>query len=100
MLRPLLIVGPAALGLLAGLSAAEPARAKPDPVAVERLVRQLGSESYAEREAASRQLRSLGRAVLPALEKATDNADPEVRTRARRTPPLPPEVSAERVDPG
>jgi hypothetical protein len=75
-LRPLRRL--AALGLVAFLAAAGP-----DP-RVEQLIRRLGSDSYAEREAAARALEGLGAAALPALRTAARGPDPEVRARAGR----------------
>jgi hypothetical protein len=46
------------------------------------LVRQLGSKSFSERAAASKALEELGEAALPALQKAADSADAEVRRQA------------------
>jgi RNA polymerase sigma factor (sigma-70 family) len=46
------------------------------------LVRRLGSEDFAEREAADKALAELGEAALPELRKARDSADLEVRRRA------------------
>jgi uncharacterized protein (TIGR03067 family) len=64
---------------------ATPAAALPRPSAVEiaRLVEQLGSPSFPEREEASRRLEALGDKALPALQKAARAAkDAEVRRRA------------------
>ena len=47
-----------------------------------RLVEQLGSESYSEREAAVAALERSGPAVVPALEAATRDSNPEVSKRA------------------
>jgi hypothetical protein len=55
----------------------------PDPVALLRLVGQLGSDSYAEREAASRGLDAAGELALPAVRQALRSSDPEIRRRAR-----------------
>ena len=51
-------------------------------VSPERLVEQLGSESYSEREAAVAALERSGPAVVPALEAATRDPNPEVSKRA------------------
>lgn len=48
------------------------------------LVTQLGSPTYAGRQAAGEALLTLGTAALPALRRAFDHADPEVRRRAER----------------
>jgi hypothetical protein len=51
----------------------------PDPA---ELLTQLGSPRYADREAAGEALVKSGRAALPALAKACESGDPEVRQRA------------------
>lgn len=63
-----------------------PAVAEPTTEAVaRRLVRQLGSESFQERETASKALRSLGEKALPALKHAAASSpDAEVRRRAAK----------------
>src|SRR5262249_30125199 len=48
------------------------------------LVARLGAPQFADREAAARALREVGRDVLPALRAASRSRDPEVRTRAAR----------------
>ncbi len=82
--------------LLAVLVAACPARAEPPsappksadnkPVSqadVELLVRRLGSDSFADREEAMKELRHLGKPALGALRRAAaGSTDPEVRRRA------------------
>lgn len=55
-----------------------PAVAEPE---ASRLVRQLGSSSYAEREAATIALRALGEQAIPALKLALASPDPEVKRR-------------------
>jgi HEAT repeat protein len=61
-----------------------------------RLVEQLGSERFGDREEASQQLAKLGKAALPSLKEATKSPDPEVRRRAQQLveqiepPPAPP----------
>ena len=54
-----------------------------DEIRVARLVRQLGSEEYAERTAADEELAALGPGVRASLEQAAQDADPEVRLRAK-----------------
>jgi uncharacterized protein (TIGR03067 family) len=64
---------------------ATPAAALPPPSAVEiaHLIEQLGSRSFQEREAASKQLEAMGVPAMGALQKAVNNAkDVEVRRRA------------------
>lgn len=64
------------------LLTAQPEPAKADPVP--RLIEQLGSKSFEEREAAVKRLEALGDAALPALREAVKSAtDPEVRRRAQ-----------------
>ncbi|HUR53543.1 MAG TPA: hypothetical protein VMZ71_05410 [Gemmataceae bacterium] len=48
-----------------------------------KLVEQLGSEDYAEREAASKQLDELGAAAFDAIRAGCQSNDPEVASRAR-----------------
>jgi uncharacterized protein (TIGR03067 family) len=62
------------------------ARALPPPTqsAISRLIEQLGSPSFPEREAASRSLETIGDKALPALQKAKTASDAEVRRRAGR----------------
>jgi uncharacterized repeat protein (TIGR01451 family) len=52
------------------------------PADIQRLVRQLGDESFNVRQEASHKLQKIGLNALPYLEDATDNNDPEVCTRA------------------
>jgi hypothetical protein len=65
------------------LLAADALRAGPEPGVAEHLVQQLGSEDFAQREAAAKALMKLGPAARPALEKAKQSDDAEVRKRAR-----------------
>lgn len=53
-----------------------------DPVVAE-LIRRLGSEQAAERDAATAQIKRLGPAAEPALREAAQNPDPEVAARIR-----------------
>jgi hypothetical protein len=64
---------------LTGADAARPA----EPPTVEQLIEQLGNKSFAEREKATKLLRDRGPAALPALRKAIENKDEEVRKRAQ-----------------
>jgi HEAT repeat protein len=54
----------------------------PAPPTVDKLVEQLGSRSFAEREKATKALRERGPAALPAVRKALESKDEEVRKRA------------------
>jgi hypothetical protein len=47
------------------------------------LINQLGSEQYAEREAAGRELAKYGAQALPALRQAARSSDAEVRRRVK-----------------
>src|SRR5712671_3377247 len=49
-----------------------------------RLVPQLGSEFFSVREATTNQLMQMGIEIKPVLVAARDDADPEIRVRARR----------------
>ena len=61
----------------------------PPPPTVEKLIEQLGSRSFAEREKATKLLRDRGPAALPALRKVLESKDEEVRKRAEALiPPL------------
>ncbi|HZT79053.1 MAG TPA: HEAT repeat domain-containing protein [Gemmataceae bacterium] len=65
-----------------------PAAKKPeapavDRKAIDRLIAQLGSDTFNERAAAARQLVALGEPVVPALRKALASADREIARRAR-----------------
>jgi RNA polymerase sigma factor (sigma-70 family) len=50
---------------------------------VAKLIEQLGSDTFADREAASRELERVGSAALEALRKAAQSADLEIRRRAQ-----------------
>jgi Tol biopolymer transport system component len=63
-----------------------PARAAtPDAGEIQRLIAQLGSDEFAQRDAASRRLETIGEPAMTALdEAATTSEDPEVRRRAEQ----------------
>jgi hypothetical protein len=61
---------------------AKPAPTKPDPAQLARLVAQLGSDRYEEREAASEALDALGATALDSLRIALKSPSPETRKRA------------------
>ncbi len=54
------------------------------PADLSKLVRDLGAADFALREAAMRKLRAAGPAAVPALERAAESEDPEVKMRARQ----------------
>src|SRR5438067_1992456 len=66
--------------------AAEPAK-KTDSAQVARLVKQLGSPRFAEREAATQALDALGPPALEALQHALHSRDAEIRRRAQELLP-------------
>lgn len=72
----------------AGETPTSPSASKPsskkaaDAAEIARLIHQLGSDDFTEREAASNALDALGETALPALRKAQDNSDLEIRRRA------------------
>jgi hypothetical protein len=79
-LAPLVVVG---LGLcLAYAEQTNPAPAKTDPAAVAKLVTQLGSERYEDREAAFKALDALGPTALEGLRTVLTGRDEETRRRA------------------
>jgi hypothetical protein len=49
---------------------------------ISRLIGQLGSERFQERENATQELSRLGKSALPGLKKASNSPDAEVRRRA------------------
>ena len=49
----------------------------PDDTEVERLIKQLGSDQFKEREAATKRLQEIGEPALDALDKALSSADAE-----------------------
>ncbi len=69
---------------LAGLHAA-PVDSAPDPAVKvpDRLAARLSDESYAVREAATRELWAMGEAILPELQKLAEGREPEAAIRAR-----------------
>lgn len=86
-----------ALALALILAAGSSRAASPDPADLEvppelqvksrALVRRLGSEEFAEREEAQKQLAALGRLARPALlDGANASPDPEVRFRCTGRP--------------
>ena len=65
-------------------AAAAPAQGAQDPGRISSLVKQLGSEDFAEREAAGDELTRAGLAAFSALETAAAHPDREVRYRSIR----------------
>jgi hypothetical protein len=75
------------LFLVAGHGPNVPAAEPPDAVRVSRLIAQLGSAVFAEREEATRALAALGPVALDRLRQAAETSDPEVRRRAAKLLP-------------
>ncbi|MBT3201263.1 MAG: hypothetical protein HN350_15290 [Phycisphaerales bacterium] len=50
-------------------------------VEIEKLIAQLGAESYEDRQAASKKLLGLGKSIVPMLQRNLSSSDPEVRQR-------------------
>jgi len=79
MKRITLLAGPALMALIA--FAGEP---NIDKLAIDDLVKNLGAQDYISREQATKALIARGAAAIPALEKAVNDKDVEVRMRAGR----------------
>jgi HEAT repeat protein len=83
-------IAPRWLAVIIAIAAVAPAIQADEPMngasqkVVERLIDQLGSERFEDREQATHQLSKLGRAALPSLKEATKSPDAEVRRRAQR----------------
>jgi WD40 repeat protein len=74
---------PRCVALLASLLPSAPVVAGPDDAEIARLVKQLGSDEFEKREAATRRLNEIGEPALDALRRAAAGADLEVNRRAR-----------------
>jgi hypothetical protein len=73
------------LGLWAGLLAIAPAPAddkKPDAEKIQKLIDQLGSDTFEDRQKAVKELDAIGEPALELLRKAVKDGEPEVRKRA------------------
>jgi hypothetical protein len=82
--RFLAVCAGVSLGLCLVRAAEEAKRApKVDAAAMARLITQLGSDRYEDRESASKELDALGQNALEALRPALTNRDVETRRRAR-----------------
>lgn len=80
-LIPAVLLGLALVGL-ASLPAAEETKPATDKASIEKLVEQLGSDSFAERQKAFKTLDEIGKPALEALQKAAKSTDAEVRKRS------------------
>lgn len=74
-------------GLALMLSLPSPAEEAPNKEQIDKLIDQLGSGVFAEREKASKELAAIGVPVLEALRKAAKSDDAEVRKRAEELIP-------------
>jgi hypothetical protein len=81
-LLPLAVLLSLGFALLEEALAVAPPRSLPEEIA--RLVGQLGSSEYRERQEASKELEAIGAPALPALARAAESKDLEVRLRAKR----------------
>src|SRR5262245_8288024 len=84
---PLALVIGLGLGALVVAPAADPPKDKADPPKVNteeiaKLVKQLGSDNFEEREKASKDLEAIGAPALDALHDAIKNGESEYKTRA------------------
>lgn len=82
MYRPFFIVF-VLLALASFLPGRQPPPAPPEQ-SVPKLIEQLGDQDFKVREAAVRAIEKLGPEALPALRKAKDHPDPEVRRRVEK----------------
>lgn len=78
-LLPALLAG---LGLVSLSGSPAPAAKPPSAAEIRKLIDQLGSASFAEREEATAALDAAGEPALPGLRKAAESDDAEVRRRA------------------
>jgi hypothetical protein len=76
---PALLLGAGLLGLLGWPAGAAE---KPDQARIAELVKQLGSDTFADRQKATDALEAIGEPALDALRKAAKSTDAEVRKRA------------------
>ncbi len=72
------------VGLGVALPAAAPAADPPDAARIQKLVEQLGSAEFQDREKAAQELEAVGEPALPALRKAAAGDDAEVKARAAK----------------
>jgi hypothetical protein len=81
-LRPVRLFLPCGLALLTFAAPRLPADDRPTPPDVFQLVERLGSNDFAERDSAARELERVGAPALAALRQAAAGQDPEARRRA------------------
>lgn len=68
--------------MVGGVLVACPVRAQGTKDSIDALIVQLGSGDFKKREEASRKLKEMGKAALPALKEALSSDDPEIASRA------------------
>lgn len=73
--------------IVAGLALLSPAEEAPSKDKIATLIEQMGSGTFAEREAATKALAAIGVPALEALRQAAKSEDPEVRKRAEEIIP-------------
>ncbi len=67
---------------LMALALSPPTRAAPDDPEIPRLVHQLGSDNFAQRQEATKKLQAIGEPARAALRDASNSPDPEIQRRA------------------
>ncbi len=72
-----------ALLIIAGMTLPCPAGEAPNKEKIDKLIEQLGSGNFTERENAAKELETIGAPALEALRKAAKSSDAEVRKRAK-----------------
>src|SRR5579871_5570580 len=73
----------AVAALLIGILSLLPAQETTPTKSIEQLIDQLSSQDFKVREAAAKEIEALGPQALPALRKAKDHPDLDVRRRIR-----------------
>ena len=91
--------GPVVRAVPANITAIARSYALPDPdalVEIEKLIAQLGTESYIDREAATKELVKMGKGIVPLLKRHRNDSDLEIRTRVER---ILNQINPEKVEP-
>jgi hypothetical protein len=82
-----LLAAPIVAGLVLLLSHQSPAEEVPSKEKIDKLIKQMGSDDFTERDNASKALAAIGVPALEGLRKAAKSEDPEVRKRAEELLP-------------
>jgi hypothetical protein len=77
-----LLAGLLGAGLALALALPSPADEAPSKETIDKLIEQMGSDTFAEREKAMKELAAIGVPALEALQKAAKSDDAEIRKRA------------------